>query len=139
MRARVRTVAILAAVALVAGIAHAAPAAAAGADDLPFASALFLSTHNSFSGNIYGGTRGSIQQQLDAGVRFVELDIHDDHFVDIGDYEVGHAGPGSEVDYTGNPQTNALRPWLQVVANWSFAHPTHALLVVMLDVKDDLT
>jgi putative Ig domain-containing protein len=140
MSARVRMVAVLAAVALVAGTAPAAPAAAAGVDDLPFASAVFLSTHNSFSGNLFGGTRGSIQQQLDAGVRFVELDIHDDNFASIGDYQVGHSdGPGSEVDPTGNPQSIALRPWLHVIADWSFAHPTHAPLVVMLDVKDDLT
>src|SRR5262249_15973570 len=31
------------------------------------------------------------------------------------------------------------RDWLTVVASWSFSHPTAAPIVVMLDLKDDLT
>ncbi|GHJ43071.1 hypothetical protein Cs7R123_04130 [Catellatospora sp. TT07R-123] len=117
--------------------ATAAPAAAAP-DDLPFASAVFRATHNSYSGNA-DGAKGSITSQLDNGVRFLEFDIHDNGYATTGDYGVGHSSPGDLVDHSGNPASNNLRPWLQTVAAWSAAHPGHAPLLVMLDLKDDLT
>lgn len=81
LRGRLWTAALVAlgstaAIALTEGIGGAATTALPG-DDLPFASATFRATHNSYSGNL-GGTRGSIVSQLDAGVRFLELDIHDE-------------------------------------------------------------
>lgn len=116
----------------------AVPAAAAPGDDLPFASAVFRATHNSYSGNV-DGSKGSITYQLDNGVRFLEFDIHDNGYATTQDYGIGHDSPGDRVDHTGNPSTNNLRPWLQTVATWSAAHPGHAPLLVMLDIKDDLT
>jgi hypothetical protein len=62
LAAAVITVAVL--------IAAPQPVYAAQGDDLPFASAIFHATHNSYSGNL-SGSRGSITQQLDTGVRFV--------------------------------------------------------------------
>ncbi|GAB4057168.1 PI-PLC domain-containing protein [Catellatospora paridis] len=134
---RLATAAIAALLAIAATTA-ATPAAAAPPDDLPFASAVFRATHNSYSGNI-AGTRGSITAQLDSGVRFIEFDIHDNGYATAGDYGVGHNSPGDQVDHAGNPASNNLRPWLQTVAAWSAAHPDHAPLLVMLDIKDNLT
>src|SRR5437763_1583944 len=63
----------------VAGTASAAPVAALPGDGLPFASAVFRATHNSYSGNV-DGSKGSIVSQLDRGVRFLEFDIHDNGY-----------------------------------------------------------
>lgn len=104
----------------------------------PFASSVFLATHNSYSGNV-DGAKNSIPYQLDHGVRFVELDVHDNDYAANHDYSIGHSSPGDLVDHAGNPASNLLRDWLNMIAGWSNAHPTHAPLVVMLDLKDDLT
>lgn len=107
-------------------------------DDLLFASAVFRATHNSYSGDT-DGAKGSVTSQLDHGVRFLEFDIHDNGYATAADYAVGHSSPGDLVDHIGNPASNNLRPWLLTVAAWSAAHPDHAPLLVMLDIKDDLT
>jgi hypothetical protein len=131
----------LAAAALLAFAPVVTPQAAYAAtnDDLPFASAVFRATHNSYSGNI-GGARGSIGQQLDAGVRYVELDVWSGSYASTGDYQIGHGSAGDQVDHTGgNPAGNQLRAWLTTVGTWSAAHPAAAPVTVMLDLKDDLT
>jgi hypothetical protein len=109
----------------------------AGADQ-PFASSVFLATHNSYSGNV-DGAKGSIVFQLNNGVRFIELDIHDNGYATNHDYSVGHNGPGDAVDHAGNPGSNLVRDWLSVINTWSNGNRTHAPIVVMLDIKDDLT
>ncbi|HEX6356859.1 hypothetical protein [Actinophytocola sp.] len=110
--------------------------AAAG---MPFTAAVFQATHNSYSGDV-AGAKQSLTYQLDHGVRFLELDVHDNGYTTSRDYGVGHDSPGHLVDHSGgNPASNNLRDWLAVVASWSAAHPTHAPLVVMLDLKDNLT
>lgn len=137
---RVR-VAALVATALVIAVPIGAPQAAYAAqnDDLPFASAVFRATHNSYSGNI-SGARGSIGQQLDGGVRYVELDVWSGPYASTGDYQIGHGSAGDQVDHTGgNPAGNQLRAWLTTVDSWSAAHPAAAPITVMLDLKDDLT
>jgi hypothetical protein len=106
--------------------------------DVPFASAVFRATHNSYSGNV-DGAKGSLAYQLDHGVRFIELDIHDNGYSTSHDYGVGHGSPGDLVDHAGNPASNLLHDWLGTINTWSDAHPAHAPLVVMLDLKDDLT
>src|SRR3954451_23215166 len=103
------------------------------AADTPFASALFKATHNSYSGDA-DGAKHSIPYQLDNGVRFVEFDVHDNDYDITHDYAIGHNRPGDAVDHNGNPASNNLRDWLTVVSNWSGAHPTHAPIVVMLDL-----
>jgi hypothetical protein len=130
--------AVLVVSALLTGGAAAGSTEASAVADLPFASAVFRATHNSYSGNV-DGAKNSIVYQLDHGVRFLELDIHDNGYGTLHDYAVGHSGPGDLVDHAGNPASNALRDWLGVVAEWSGAHPAHAPIVVMLDMKDDLT
>jgi hypothetical protein len=120
------------------GTSSAAPVAALPGDDLPFASAVFAATHNSYSGNV-DGSKGSIVSQLDRGVRFLEFDIHDNGYATNGDYAIGHDAPGNKVDPAGNPASILLRDWLWTVSVWSAAHPRHAPLLVMFDLKDDLT
>jgi hypothetical protein len=122
------------------GIAFAGAVAQASlpGDTLPFASAVFRATHNSYSGNV-DGSKGSIASQLDSGVRFLEFDIHDNGYATNHDYSIGHSAPGDLVDHAGNPSSNLLRDWLRTVSDWSAAHPAAAPLLVMLDLKDDLT
>lgn len=130
-----RAVPLLAAALVVTVSALASPVASA---DTPFASAVFRATHNSYSGNL-DGAKGSITYQLDQGVRFVEFDIHDNDYATTHDYGIGHNSPGDVVDHNGNPASNNLRDWLSVVNQWSDAHPSAAPIVLMLDLKDDLT
>ncbi|MFL6120104.1 hypothetical protein [Actinophytocola sp.] len=133
---RPRTVVATAVAVLIAAL----PLVGAGsAADEPFTAAVFQATHNSYSGDT-DGAKHSLTYQLDHGVRFLELDVHDNGYATNHDYGVGHDSPGNLVDHSGgNPASNNLRDWLAVVASWSAAHPTHAPLVVMLDLKDDLT
>ncbi|MEU7900505.1 hypothetical protein AB0B45_47695 [Nonomuraea sp. NPDC049152] len=106
--------------------------------DPPLPSAIFRATHNSYSGNV-DGARNSIAYQLDHGIRFIELDIHDNGYATSHDYSIGHDSPGNLVDHTGNPASNLLRDWLDVINAWSAQHPAAAPIVVALDIKDDLT
>jgi hypothetical protein len=77
--------------------------------------------------------------QLDAGVRFVELDVHDNEFAAYG-FRVGHDAPGDEVEHGGgNPASDALGQWLGVIASWSDGHPGHAPITLGIDIKDPLT
>lgn len=139
-RRRLRpVVALCASAVLVAGGLTGARAIGAGEPAAqPFTSTVFRATHNSYSGNV-DGTKGSLTYQLDHGVRFLELDVHDNGYGANHDYSIGHDSPGDEVDHAGNPGSNLLSDWLNVVASWSADHPDHAPLVVMLDLKDNLT
>ena len=90
----------------------------ANAESPPFTSSVFSSTHNSYSGNV-DGAKNSLVYQLDHGVRFLELDVHDNGYATSHDYAVGHGSPGDLVDHSGNPASNNLRDWLTVVTTWS--------------------
>jgi hypothetical protein len=115
-----------------------APATAHAASP-PFTGAVFRATHNSYSGNV-DGAKDSLAYQLDHGVRFIELDVHDNGYATTHDYAVGHGSPGDLVDHSGgNPASDNLRDWLTTVNTWSAQHPAAAPIVVMLDLKDDLT
>ncbi|MEU4251689.1 hypothetical protein AB0F15_30165 [Amycolatopsis sp. NPDC026612] len=125
------TAALTASALLTTGTAHAASP--------PFTASVFRATHNSYSGNV-DGAKNSLAYQLDHGVRFLELDVHDNGYTTSHDYAVGHDSPGNLVDHGGgNPASNNLRDWLAVVNTWSAQHPAAAPIVVMLDLKDDLT
>jgi len=96
----------------------------------------FRASHNSYSGH----ERGSLQAQLDAGVRCLELDFHDNGFTELKDYRIGHLKGGAEVEHAPpNPPDTLLTSWLRAVASWSAAHPGHEPLTIILDSKDDLT
>ncbi|MGD8604622.1 MAG: hypothetical protein PVF49_08620, partial [Anaerolineales bacterium] len=105
-------------------------------EPIPFNQARFASTHNSYCGNI-DGERGSIIEQLDHGIRCIELDIHNDDFTLHG-YRIGHDEPGHGVYHDeGNPEDNRLVTWLQPVSDWSSQNPGHAPITLYLDMKDD--
>jgi hypothetical protein len=98
----------------------------------------FAATHNSYAG-VPSGDLGPIRRQLDGGVRFIELDVHDNDFTSTG-YRIGHESPGDDVARSGgNPRTDRLGPWLREMAAWSKGHPRHAPIAVALDLKDRLT
>ena len=93
-------------------------------------------SHNSYS----GGARGSLLDQLNANVRCVEFDFHDNGFEELKDYRIGHLKPGAEVDHRPpNPPDDLLGSWLKVVNDWSIANPGHDPITIVLDAKDDLT
>lgn len=99
---------------------------------------VFAATHNSYGGKP-SGDLGSISRQLDRGVRFVELDVHDNEFTRFG-YRIGHESPGDGVaNGGGNPATDRLPDWLQTIVSWSGNHGGHVPIAVLLDVKDPLT
>ncbi len=111
------------------------PPSAAPSTDPSYADAIFMATHNSYS----GGSRGSLEEQLVHGVRFFELDIHDDELATRGVFSIGHDAPGDEVLLgSGNPQETDLETWLQALRGWLEAHPASAPLTIGIDVKDEL-
>ncbi|NUR87985.1 MAG: hypothetical protein HOY71_28195 [Nonomuraea sp.] len=127
-RTVIAALAVAASTVLISGNADAAA-------DPPLPSAIFRATHNSYS----GGAKNSIAYQLDHGIRFLELDIHDNGYATNHDYSIGHDSPGNQVDHNGNPASNLLRDWLAVINDWSNQHRDAAPIVVALDLKDDLT
>ncbi len=114
------------------GDAGAAGTAGVGAG---YAAATFLASHNSYSP---GADLGPVKAQLDAGVRFLEFDIHDNDFAAQG-FRVGHDAPGDEVSLGGdNPSGLGLPAWLQVVADWTKQNAGHAPITIGIDLKDPL-
>ena len=121
---------------------NAAVRAASAQRGATLAQSFLSTTHNSYSGNLPGtGAKGSIEQQLDGGVRYLELDIHSVGYAAAGDYQLGESGgPGDQVDHSvANPSTNLLADWTAVIANWSKAHPAAAPIIVMICLKDTLS
>ena len=101
----------------------------------PYDQVCFRASHNSYSGE----ERGSIVAQLEAGVRQIEFDFHDNDYESEG-FRMGHSSPGGEVFHEdGNPHSNRLEDWLVVVAEWSASNPAHAPIHMLLNIKDDMT
>jgi len=101
---------------------------------LPFNKVTMGGTHNS-----YEVERGTLKAQLDAGVRCIELDIHDNDYSSVGDYQLGHDRPGDAVATSENGVGVELSDWLELVQSWSKSHPQHAPITVVIDLKDNLT
>ncbi|MHA1265052.1 MAG: phosphatidylinositol-specific phospholipase C domain-containing protein [Candidatus Helarchaeota archaeon] len=103
--------------------------------------AIFKTTHNSYS----GGTRKSINYQLDSKIRGIEFDIHS------GEEEashprkreykfmLGHNYPKEDV-FLGemNPNSISLETWLEIIMKWSQLHPDHEPITLCLDIKGNL-
>ncbi len=115
---------------------------------LTFLEAQYRASHNSYSGN-QKGYRGSIIQQLDAGIRFVEFDIRHSFYLPAGPlwpavepaeilFYVGHDSVGDEVDHSNDnpPDTEDLRWWLARVARWVAQYEPSEPVIVALDWKD---
>ena len=102
---------------------------------LLFHQANFAGTHNSYTGD----SKGSITEQLDAGIRVLELDIHIDQLKDTGDYQIGHLWAGEGVALgNGNPNDVSLSLWLMQISTWSDNHVGHAPITIVLDAKDHI-
>ena len=91
------------------------------------------------SHNSYSKERGTILGQLTRGVRCLELDIHDNEYQDKGGYRLGHYTPGDGVAAEENGVGLKLTEWLGLVSEWSLEFPDHAPIMLVLDLKDDLT
>ncbi|MFH1160420.1 MAG: phosphatidylinositol-specific phospholipase C domain-containing protein [bacterium] len=103
-----------------------------------FMDANFRGTHNSYSGNTNDGHRGSIIQQLDLGLRYIELDIIYSIFMGY-DFHVGHSADEDRIDHShGNPSSHLLSDWLTVIKNWSDQNPSHAPVVIAIETKNEL-
>jgi hypothetical protein len=100
----------------------------------PLNEVTFGGTHNS-----YEVDRGTILEQLNQGIRCLELDIHDNDFESVGDYRLGHNEPGDRVASVENGVGLELKDWLKLVRTWSQANPEHAPIFLVLDLKDKLT
>ena len=95
----------------------------------------FRASHNSYSGN-NSGYRGSIIQQLDAGIRKIELDIHKEDDDGTIKFNIGHDYAGHRVeDSYDNPSTTLLDAWLQIIADWSSQNSFHEPIMLVLDPK----
>ncbi len=100
----------------------------------------------------------SLTDQLDHGIRGLELDIHDEFnvvnpysiiksllkrlFKKPDNFWVGHYWAGAEVDYLGgNPffLNNNFESWLKVIVKWSLKNEDHSPITIFLDVKGDFT
>lgn len=96
-----------------------------------------MSTHNSYEKKPLG-----ILESLDYGARMVEFDIRTTFFSSNQDYCIGHLicyDPTTQNGKLGNPDTHFIKAWLQQIRNWSLAHPDHAPITVMVDLKHDLS
>jgi hypothetical protein len=108
-----------------------------GDDPLSFLKAHYRVSHNSYSGNLDDGYRGSIIQQLDAGLRFVELDIHCDIDGDNVAFIVGHSHPRQYVDRThGNPDSYDAKDWVNVVTSWVQKNQPREPVILAFDWKN---
>jgi hypothetical protein len=106
---------------------------------------VFKTSHNSY--------RWLLTEQLDQQVYGLELDIHDNWSLGEfrkgllrkkkGNFKVGHFFPDHEIKCgEGNPDSNNLAEWLQVIRDWSQGQVStnggHPPLTVFIDVKDNL-
>jgi len=97
-------------------------------DTRPYNEAPYAASHNSYG--------SSIVEQLDLGVRMLELDVHTDNFAERG-FSIGHDSPADETLLgEGNPETERLDDWLTMIADWSDAHPGAAPITIKIDMKD---
>ncbi|MDQ1335130.1 MAG: hypothetical protein QG552_2080 [Thermodesulfobacteriota bacterium] len=109
-----------------------------GGETLSFLKAHYRTSHNSYSGNLDNGYRGSIIQQLDAGLRFVELDIHCEIDGDNVSFIVGHSDPKQYVDRThGNPDSYDAEDWVNVVTKWVHDNQPREPVILAFDWKKD--
>ena len=94
----------------------------------------FRASHNSYSGNQADGYRGSITQQLDAGLRMVEFDIHYDS--DNDKIHLGHLSPGAQVEHGfGNPGSTELQHWISRIVRWSRLDSIDEPVFLTLDMR----
>lgn len=103
--------------------------------------ATFKTTHSSYS----GGSRKSINFQLNSKIRCIEYDIHNSSLNSFDkrllkfDFRLGHNKPDEEVAFDeDNPRSTLLGEWLGHLMNWSNLNPAHEPIALCLDIKEDL-
>jgi len=107
-------------------------------DTLSFLKAHYRVSHNSYSGNLDDGYRGSIIQQLDAGLRFVELDIHWEFDNGTVSFILGHSDPRQYVDRThGNPYSYDAKDWVSKLKDWVQNNQPKEPVILAFDWKTD--
>lgn len=116
-----------------------------------------MTTHNSYANTL--DPNGSITEQLNCGIRGIELDIHDRDLIEMVTgrwdkfkailsgltkrfrfhFRIGHWTVGHQVSrIQGNPRGNNLKDWLGKIADWSREKEKregHAPITVFLDIK----
>jgi hypothetical protein len=117
------------------------------ADDVGMRNATWVGTHNSFNSTAEMGQTLSAQDsnqklpitdQLDLGIRSIELDVHWFLSVQSGGFApvICHARPGSEA-HAGCTIEKPLRPVLDEVARW-LREPGNRRAVLLLYLEDHL-
>ncbi|MFX1374408.1 MAG: hypothetical protein ACFFA0_01215 [Promethearchaeota archaeon] len=99
--------------------------------DIPYHQAFFKTSHNSYV--------HSIREQLNAGVRGLEYDIHDNNIQKLGDFEVYHLENhiDSFLGEGGNPDNLLFSNWLKVLNDWSIEQDNqHAPITLFIELKD---
>jgi hypothetical protein len=112
------------------------PDAGAPPGPLTLAALQVAGTHNSYHlaplvalHNSHKYSHRPLDQQLDGGVRALELDVH---LRDDGTFDIYHI---ALIDPRASCPT--LEVCLRVIATWSAAHPRHTPIFVWLELKDD--
>jgi hypothetical protein len=101
--------------------------------DIAYNQAFFKTSHNSYV--------LSIKKQLEAGVRGLEYDIHDNNIQQLEDFEVYHLENhiDSLLNEDGNPDNLLFSSWLKVLNNWSKDQKKeHAPITVFIELKDSI-
>ncbi len=107
-----------------------------GSDERPWPQATFVGSE----ATVLDEALGSVTEQLDAGLRYLHLPIHDNDFRNRGDYGLGLEEPRDQLNTRGdNPSRENLGDWLEQVVSWSVAHPGHAPITLGIELRDDLT
>jgi len=101
--------------------------------DTPYNESFFKTSHNSYS--------ISVRKQLDAGVRGLEYDIHDNQIHELGDFEVYHLPNYVDVALgtDGNPDNLLLTNWLILLKEWSDKREREdAPITLFIELKDSI-
>lgn len=101
----------------------------------PYQKCFFVTSHNSYEEQHHL----SIPEQLDVGVRGIEIDINDDDFDRLNYFQVGHydAGRGCYWGH-GNPNhpNDKFQDWLKVISDWSInKNGVHAPITIFIELK----
>eukprot|EP01130_Rhizamoeba_saxonica_P018030 TRINITY_DN891_c0_g1_i3.p1 TRINITY_DN891_c0_g1~~TRINITY_DN891_c0_g1_i3.p1 ORF type:complete len:545 (+),score=109.59 TRINITY_DN891_c0_g1_i3:136-1770(+) len=104
--------------------------------EIPFSNARFMASHNSAL-NDKNSSMPSLVEQLDVGIRLLELDFYSADFKNYNDFRIGHKKPADYVvTGNGNPESHFLSDWLSVIDSWTTENLNHTPITIVLDIKD---
>ncbi len=99
--------------------------AATDVDDLNLTQIVTAYSHNSYDSDSERWPDEDIEQQLDGGIRVLEIDIYDT------DGTVAHD------DTTTNPHCSTVDLCLSQIDDWSLSHPNHVPITVFFELSDN--